>query len=126
MLRAISVIPIILLFGASMATAKSITVSRTNGGTNGYYSVNENHDSGGLFSEETHTLTCADPGNSSCTWSIPPGSLLVGHAEGEIAGGKLTGTFESDFGNIHASVTWSATDPQNVNIVETQTIIDLD
>lgn len=113
-----------LLIMTSIAGAKTITVSRTNGGANGYYSVMENHDSGGIFGEEEHTLTCQDPGNSSCTWSIPPGSLLVHHAESEIAQGRFTGTFESDFGNIHASVIWSGTDAQNVSIVETQTLIE--
>ncbi len=125
MLRIIGLILASAILASTTTIAKSITVSKTNGGTNGYYSVMENHDSGGLFSEETHTLTCADPGNSNCSWSIPPGSLLVSYAEGEITGGKLTGSFEDDFGNIHASVVWTATDPSNVTIVETQTINEL-
>lgn len=49
-----------------------IIVSKTGGGSNGYYSVAETHD-GVIFKD--HKLTFTNPENTSCTWTHPPTTI---------------------------------------------------
>lgn len=91
-----------------------ITVSKNGGGTNGYYSIAENHVNG------NHQLFCNDPGNSKCSWVNPPlvstsnGTYdidnLTLQVEGNIANQNYNGSFILDQEII---VSWYGQDVYN-------------
>ena len=104
----------------AQAKTKTITITQINGdGTNGWNRVTERHQESADGS--THSLTCSDPGNAMCQWTVGPRVLLVGYAEQQIAAGTLTGTHTTVQEGIVYFVEWEGTDINNYQIVETQT-----
>lgn len=102
---------ICFLFIATNLDARVIKLNRSGGGENGYDRVRETHEDGFLFfSRDKSTLTCHDPGYTSCDWNIHPSELdgmagyvtkeeidnLVGYAEDQITSGNNTGYEEED------------------------------
>lgn len=108
----------------SLASGKSktIKIEKTNGDeTNLWSSVTEYHEEtadGGGF----HKLSCNNPGNSLCYWTITPRTLLIEYAEREISAGNLTGAYSMTKQSTVYHVEWLATDINNYLITETQNI----
>jgi hypothetical protein len=84
-------------FVLSSYGTKRITITKTGGGTSGYYEISEEHNPDG------HTLTCTNPGLSACDWVVKPtvvgasdteydADFLLGLAETEINLGNTSGT----------------------------------
>jgi hypothetical protein len=97
MKKILSLVLVFSLLSISSFAAPLISISKKNGGVNGYYSITERHDSDGS------SLNCQDPGNSSCVFDIEPTVegisqttydvyLLIGLAETEINNGNTSGT----------------------------------
>lgn len=110
---------LLFLFAFSTCTnAERIKVSKTNGGTSGYYNVREEHNDP-IIGETVHTLDCFDPGNQSCSWTTPPSrAMLIGYAEHQIDLGVLTGSYSTMIEGVEHTVDWSATDSWNATIIE--------
>lgn len=104
-----------LVMAAQGTQARTITVNKTGGGSFGYNSVKEYHDS------DVSTLVCSNPGFEECEWSVEPRGRLVGYAEGQIATGNLSGTYTIVENGIKYHVEWTAEDTENCAITETQT-----
>lgn len=107
-------------FAAIPVRAERWTVTKVNGGTNGYNIVkSETNDP--IIGETTHTLTCQNPGNEACIWSsVGRQPVLVGYAETAIENGQLQGEYSANVGGVEAHVEWTATDVYNTQIIETQ------
>jgi len=98
---------------------EKVVVHKSNGGPSGWNDIYEEH-SKPIIGENVHTLTCQDPGNSSCSWSTPPSAMaLIGYAEQQIANGTMEGSSERNISGIHHTIEWNATDASNAHITET-------
>lgn len=116
------ILTLIITSALSLHAYSSIIITKTNGGTNGYYTVTENHD-GVIFKD--HKLSCTDPGATSCTWTIPPSTVQNNQGDeipvnvflieqqiiAFINNGQLSGTLVNAVGQV--STTWTSTGINN-------------
>ena len=121
---------------SSLALSRTIDIKKSGGGSNGYNIVYEHHDDGGWFDEAESTLSCNDPGNSKCEWTINPTLLpsmigpgggacpwedLYNYANNQILSNVLTGSYTDNIiitGDYwYRSLSWSATDVNNSRII---------
>lgn len=111
-----ALLPLTVFVLVSMAAAETATVEvhRKNGGPNGYADIDEWH------GENFHKLWCQNPGSSGCDWTTKPNGRLIRHADAEIAAGHLNGVYWEIASGIKYTVTWTATDIMNADIIETQ------
>ena len=109
MKRTLSALILLGFFHILLYAAPIITIHKENGGLNGYYTVEEDHDSDGS------SLNCVNPGNESCIFTIDPTvvgksetvynpSFLINLAETEITNGNYNGTI---IHNGEIIITWS-------------------
>jgi hypothetical protein len=103
----------VFAFSANAGT----TTTKTDGGPTGYRTVTESH------VNDTHLLTCSDPGNLSCDWANTAGNLVISYAniEGEVESNinshVLSGHYATvDDNNATVEVSWDATDLYNLVI----------
>jgi len=110
-----------LFFALPLFTVKAhatITETKSGGGPNGYWNVKETH------SDSDASLSCVDPGYSSCCWEIAPqlkvstGTIDVGTdvdpvVQTKISKGILSGSYDLDATYI---VSWKATDLYNYSM----------
>ena len=128
------VIVLIMAFVAlgisAQCATKTITVTKTNGGENGYKYVGEKHATAPDGSS-AHLLQCSEPGYEACGWTVQPSVLLPNgeaipwgdlqdYALDQISQGILSGTYNDGIIKsgiqINRSVSWTATDLYNSNI----------
>ncbi len=109
------------------STLASTTITRSHGGPSGYDKVTESH-TGVIFKD--NSLSCIDPGNSSCKWLVAPSSVInpqtgreyefnattiESYVRGKIIEGQLSGKMIDASGNI--LTTWIAKDVENYSLV---------
>jgi len=118
-----------LVITGTMLTAKTVTITRQGGGPSGYDKVTETHNVSGGFlgigAENDHKLICKNPGSAPCDWVEDPITFRVSHADDQIQGGSLSGTYTEvittpQYGTIRVTVTWNAVSIYNCEIVELQ------
>ena len=99
-----------------------ITVDKENGGSKGWKLVTENHDDFG-----NHSLTCKDPGNDPCNWTVKPQCDLIKtsyathsitneiepYVETQISNGITQGSYYLD-GQV--PVSWQGLDYKNYTL----------
>ncbi len=111
-----------MVFAVVTAHAERWTVTKVNGGTDGY-SIVKSETNDPIIGETTHTLACQNPGHESCIWPLVSSGghpVLIGYAESAIQNGQLSGQYSANINGVDAHVEWTATDVFNAQIVETQ------
>lgn len=115
-----------MIFSASLLStycfaAKEVTVTKTNGGKNGYASVTEKHTES-LFSE-THRLNCVDPGSTACAWvnqpmiSSPNGGVITSTSIELIVEAQISSGTTSGSGQLNGlSYNWQGLNAENYQL----------
>lgn len=115
-MRHVSLMIVISLTSAIAASAgifgDKIYIRESGGGPNGYAEKIESHDPGWFWDE--HHLTCLNPGNTPCNWTIKPSGSIIGWAKDSVTAGNLADTimYTHPNGNV-STLSWEGTDENN-------------
>ncbi len=116
---------VVLVFVSMSLYAKTITITRSGGGPNGFLNVNETHEDNPWPLADASTLDCTGSGYSACEWMYPPKISAIPQVEDEIDAGNYSGMLEfTHRGGEVSVVVWEGTGPYDVVIEETITLPD--
>ena len=118
---------VVLVFVSMSLYAKTITITRSGGGPDGFADVRENHSKTAwpFGIGDVSTLDCTGAGYTVCEWMYPPRISAIPQVEDEIDAGNYSGMLEfTHSGGEVSVVVWEGTGPYDVVIEETITLPD--